>query len=135
MDLQDLTNGTRCSRLCDDGSKHAAPHLHYGTNTFASSLEQLMWRLFVALCAALGLLICGGDVTDACMHAPGPTKPTFMSWDDAKAERWFTKTGEQIPKGEPFKDILKVAMPGNASSVLKSSGQLWFNSLRVELNR
>jgi hypothetical protein len=59
-----------------------------------------MWRMFVALCAAHGLLIYGGDVTDAHMHAPGPTTPTFMSWDDAKVEWWFTKTGEQIPKGK-----------------------------------
>jgi hypothetical protein len=41
-----------------------------------------------------------GDVTDACAHAPGPAKPTFVSWDDAKAEWWFAKTGERVPKGE-----------------------------------
>jgi hypothetical protein len=79
---------------------NAAPHLYHGTDTFTSSLEQPMWHMFVTLCAALGLLIYGGDVTDACAHAPGPTKSTFMSWDDAKAEWWFTKTGEQIPKGK-----------------------------------
>ena len=49
-------NGTRRSRLCADGSKRAAPHLYHGTDTFASSLEQPMWRLFVALCAGLGLI-------------------------------------------------------------------------------
>jgi hypothetical protein len=94
------TNGTRRSQLCADGSKRAAPHLYHSTDTFASSLEQPMWRMFVALCVALGLLIYGGDVTDACAHAPGPTKPTFMSWDDDMAEWWFAKTGEQIPKGK-----------------------------------
>ena len=80
---------------------------YHGTNTFASSLEQPMWCMFVALCAALGLLIYGGNVTDAYAHAPGPTQPTFMSWDDAKAEWWFTKTGEQIPKGKAS-EILRV---------------------------
>jgi hypothetical protein len=94
------TNGTQGSWLYADGSKHAAPHLCHGTDTVASSLEQPMWRMFVALCAALGLLICGGDVTDAHAHALGPSKPTFMCWDDAKAEWWFAKTGEQIPKGK-----------------------------------
>jgi hypothetical protein len=69
------TNGTRRSQLCADGSKRAAPHLYHGADTFASSLEQPMWRMFVALCAALGLLTCGSDVTDAYAHAPGPTKP------------------------------------------------------------
>lgn len=59
--------------------------------------------MFVALCAALGLLIYDGDVTDTYAHAPGPTKPTFMSWNDAKAEWWFAKTGEQIPKGKASK--------------------------------
>jgi hypothetical protein len=55
----------------------------------------------VALCAGLGLIVCGGDVTDAHAHAPGlPKKPTFMSWDDAKAEWWFAKMGERIPKGK-----------------------------------
>ena len=102
-------------------SKRAAPHLYHGTATFASGLEQPMWRLFAALCAGLGLITYGGDVTDACAHAPGPTKPTFMSWDDAKAEWWHAKTGERIPKGKPYprffvlsKDILKLAMHGNA---------------------
>ena len=100
------SNGTRRSCLCADGSKRAAPHLYHGTDTFASSLEQPMWRLFVALCAGLGLTIYGGDVTDAYAHAPGPTKPTFMSWDDAKAEWWYAKTGERIPKGKAF-EILR----------------------------
>jgi hypothetical protein len=59
-----------------------------------------MWRMFVTLCAALGLLTYDGDVTDAYAHAPGPMKPTFRSWDDAKAEWWFAKTDEQIPKGK-----------------------------------
>ena len=94
------SNGTCRSRLCADGSKRAAPHLYCGTNTFASSLEQPMWRLFVALCAGLGLITYGGDVTDAYAHAPGPTKPTFMSWDAAKAEWRHAKTGEKIPKGK-----------------------------------
>jgi hypothetical protein len=114
------TNGTRCSRcsrLCADGSKRAAPHLYHGADTLASSLEQPMWRMFVALCAALGLLIYSGDVTDAYAHAPGPTKPTFMSWDDAKAEWWFAKTGERIPKGKASKILWAIqghAEAGNA---------------------
>jgi hypothetical protein len=53
-----------------------------------------MWRMFMGLCAALGLLIYGGGVTDAHAHAPGPLKHTFMSWDVAVIEWWFTKTGE-----------------------------------------
>jgi hypothetical protein len=56
--------------------------------------------MFVALCAALNLLIYGSDVTDAYAHAPGPAKTTFMSWDDAKAEWWFAKTGECAPQGK-----------------------------------
>jgi hypothetical protein len=79
-------NDTWRSQLYADGSKCAVPHLHFGTNTFASSLEQPMWCMFAALCAALGLLMCGGDAADACAHAPGPTQPTFMSWDDAIVE-------------------------------------------------
>jgi hypothetical protein len=100
------SNGTRHSWVCADGSKRAAPHLHYGTDAFTSSLEQPMWRMFVVLCVALGSLSHGGDATDACAHAPGPAKPTFMSWDDAKAEWWFAKTGEQVPKGKAL-EILR----------------------------
>jgi hypothetical protein len=88
--------------------KRAAPHLYFGTDTFTSSLEQPMWHLLTALCAALGLTIYGGDVTDAYAHAPGPTQPTFMSWDDAKTEWWFAKTGEQVPKGKASKILLAI---------------------------
>jgi hypothetical protein len=61
----------------------------------------------MGLCAAFGLLVYGGDVTDACAHALGPLKPTFMSWDDAKIEWWFTKTGEGISKDKVL-EILHV---------------------------
>ena len=67
-----------------------------------------MCRLFVALCAGLGLTIYGGDVTDAYAYAPGPTEPTFMSWDDAKAEWWFAKTGERIPKDKASKILCAI---------------------------
>ena len=117
------SNGTRRSCLCANGSKRAAPHLYQGTDTFASSLEQPMWRLFVALCAGLGLTIYGGDVTDACAHAPGPTKPTFMSWDNAKAEWWHAKTGERIPKGKAFEMLRAIQghpEAGNAWNALSA---------------
>ena len=95
MDFQDQNQWySTFSPVCRHGSKRAAPHLCHSTDTFASSLEQPIVRLFVALCVGLGLIIYGGDVTDTYAHVPGPTKPTFMSWDDAKAEWWFAKTGE-----------------------------------------
>jgi hypothetical protein len=59
-----------------------------------------MWRMFVALAAAHCLIICAGDVKDAHAHAPGPTKPTHVRWDDARIEWWFAKTGERVSKDE-----------------------------------
>ena len=108
------TNGTQHSRLYADGSKCTAPHLHPGTDAFASSLEQPVWHVFVALFVALNLLMYGGDITDAYAHVPGPTNPTFMSWDDAKAEWWFAKTGERVPKGEAS-EILR-AIQGHSTA-------------------
>jgi hypothetical protein len=57
-----------------------------------------MWHMFVALSAACCPIICGGDVKDACAHAPGPKKPTFVCMDDTMIDWWHNKTGECVTK-------------------------------------
>jgi hypothetical protein len=90
------TDGTRRAQQCCDGSKQAAPHLPRGTDTFASSLEHPMWRMFMGLCAAHCLLVYGSDAQDAHAHAHEPLKPTFVHWDDTKIEWWLVKTGQGV---------------------------------------
>ena len=76
-------NGKRRSRLFCDGSPRAAPEVHSTTNTCASCLEHPVFMLFIALCTADDLTICGGDAKDAFAHQHGPSMPTFMKLDDA----------------------------------------------------
>jgi len=91
-------NGKRRSRACCDGSPRAAPEVHSSTNTYASCLEHPIYRLFIALCAADGLTIYGGDAKDAFAHSPGPSKPTFMKVDDAFREWYQARTGVLLDK-------------------------------------
>ena len=91
-------NGKRRSRVCCDGSPRAAPEVHSSTNTYASCLEHPIYRLFIALCAADGLTIYGGDAKDAFAHSPGPSKPTFMKVDNAFREWYHDRTGVLLDK-------------------------------------
>ena len=91
-------NGKRRSRLCCDGSPRAAPQVHSTTSTYASCLEHPIFRLFVALCAADGLTIYGGDAKDAFAHSPGPSKPTFMKLDDAFVDWYKKRTGVTLER-------------------------------------
>ena len=48
--------------------------------TYASCIEQPVFRLFLALSASLNYLIYGGDAQDAFAHSPAPTVPTYVSF-------------------------------------------------------
>ena len=91
-------NGTRRARLCCDGSPRAAPALHQAVDSFSSSLEHPVWRLFVAIATAMLLTIFGGDVIDAFAHSPGPSRPTFMKLDDAFIEWYFARFGVRLSR-------------------------------------
>jgi hypothetical protein len=80
--------GKRRSRNCCDGSPRAAPKLHALAETYASCVEQPIFRMFCALSAALNLQIFGGDAQDAFAHSPAPKIPTFIRIDDAYHE-WY----------------------------------------------
>jgi len=76
----------------------AAPEVHSTTNIYASCLEHLVFRLFIALCAADNLTIYGGDAKDAFAHLPGPSMPTFMKLDDAFRDWHLEQTGVLLDK-------------------------------------
>ena len=93
------TSGKRRSRQCCDGSARAAPRLHAMAETYASCIEQPVFRLFLALSASLNYLLFGGDAQDAFAHSPAPTVPTFVSIDDAYSDWYFDKYGICLEKG------------------------------------
>jgi hypothetical protein len=93
------TSGKRRSRQCCDGSARAAPRLHAMAQTYASCIEQPVFRLFLALSASLNYLIYGGDAQDAFAHSPAPTVPTFVSIDDAYSDWYFDKYGIRLARG------------------------------------
>jgi hypothetical protein len=59
--------------------------------TYASCVEQPIFRLFCALSAAFNLSIYGGEAQDAFAHSPALKMPTFIRIDDAYAEWYKTK--------------------------------------------
>jgi hypothetical protein len=61
--------------------------------TYASCIEQPVFRLFLALSASLNYLIFGGDAQDAFAHFPAPMVPTFVAIDEAYSDRYFDKYG------------------------------------------
>ena len=82
------TNGKRQRCLCGDGSKQAQPQLHLDCQAnFASCLEHPILQMFVAICAALGLILFTGDAQDAFAHVPTKT-PYFLRVDKAFIE-WY----------------------------------------------
>jgi len=91
-------NGKHGSRLCCDGSRRAAPEVRSTTNTCALCLEHPAFRLFIALCPADNLTICGGDAKDAFAHWPRPSMPVFMKLDDAFRDGCFEQTGVLLDK-------------------------------------
>jgi len=91
-------NGKRRFCLCCNGSPRAAPEVHSTTNTYASRLEHPVFRLFIALCTADNLTICGGDAKDAFAHSPGPSMPTSMKLDDAFQDWCLERTGVLLDK-------------------------------------
>jgi len=65
---------------------------------FSARLEHPVFRLFIALCAADNLTICGGDAKDAFAHSPGPSMPTSMKLDDAFQDWCLERTGVLLDK-------------------------------------
>jgi hypothetical protein len=92
------TNGIRRSRNCCDGSLRAASRLHAMAETYASCIEQPVFRLFLALSASLNYQIFGGDAQDAFAHSPAPNVPTFVAIDDAYSDWYFDKYGIRLDR-------------------------------------
>ena len=78
-------SGVRRSRMCCNGSKASAPQLHAVASTWSSCVSLPIQRLFLGMCADLGLVIYGGDATDAYAHSPAPND-TYLTIDDAYAD-------------------------------------------------
>jgi hypothetical protein len=83
-------HGTRKSRSCIDGSRHAAPWLREGANTYASCVEQPAMKLFFSLCALLCMIVTYGDTDNAYQQSPPPTKQCYMAVDEAYVS-WYLK--------------------------------------------
>ena len=107
--------------MCCNGSKKAVPQLHAVASTWSSCVELPVQRLFMGLCADMGLTIYGGDATDAYAHSPAPTD-TYLAVDDAYADWYYKKNGEHISK----RMILPVchALQGHPES-----GKMWMKMI------
>jgi hypothetical protein len=111
-------DGTRRARLCCNGSKYAAPILHALAMTYSSCVEHPIQRLFFAITAQLNLKVYGGDAKDAYAHSPGSHIPTYLSIDDAYAEWYSERYGNNIDR--------KLVLPiQRALQGSPESGRLW----------
>ena len=114
-------SGVRRSRMCCNGSKKAVPQLHAIASTWSSCIELLVQRLFMGLCADMGLTIYGGNATDAYAHSPAPND-NYLAVDDAYADWYYKKKGEHISK----RMVLPVrhALQGHPES-----GKMWMKMI------
>ena len=76
--------------MCCNGSKASAPQLHAVPSTWLSCVSLPIQRLFLGICADLGLVIYGGDATDAYARSPAPND-TYLTIDDAYADWYYNK--------------------------------------------
>ena len=83
--------------MCCNGSKKAVPQLHAVASTWSSCVELPVQRLFMGLCADMGLTIYGGDATDAYAHSPAPND-TYLAINDAYTEWYLNKYKTPISK-------------------------------------
>ena len=83
--------------MCCNDCKKAVPQLHAVASTWSSCVELPVQRLFMGLCADMGLTIYGSDVTDAYAHSPAPND-TYLAVDDAYADWYYKNKGEHISK-------------------------------------
>ena len=88
-------SGVRCFQMCCNGSKVTAPQLHAVASTWSSCVALPIQRLFLGMCADLGLIIYGGDATDAYAHSPAPND-TYLAVDEAYSDWYKQKYGKQL---------------------------------------
>ncbi len=79
-----------CSRMCCNGSKASAPQQNALASTWSSCVSLPIQCLILGMCADLGLVIYGGDATDAYAHSPAPND-TYLTIDDAYADWYYNK--------------------------------------------
>lgn len=114
-------NGVRRSRMCCNGSKVAAPQLHAVASTWSSCVVLPIQRLFLGMCNNLGLIIYGGDATDAYPHSPAPND-TYLAVDEAYSD-WYEQKYNKCPD---WQQVLPVyhALQGHPES-----GKMWMNMI------
>ena len=95
--------------------------------TYASCIEQPVFRLFLGLSASLNYLIFGGDAQDAFAHSPGPTVQTFVAIDDAYSDWYFDKCGIRLARGLVL-PVLR-ALQGHPEAA-----RLWEEHINIILN-
>ena len=83
--------------MCCNGSKKSALQLHAVASTWFSYVLLSIQRLFLGMCADLGLIIYGSDATDAYAHLLAPNA-TILSIDDAYATWYENKFNKKIDR-------------------------------------
>ena len=88
-------NGVRRSRMCYNRSKKSTPQLYAVASTWSSCVLLPMQRSFLRMCVDLGLVIYGGEATDAYAHSPA-LNDTFLSINKAYADWYKPKFNKKI---------------------------------------
>ena len=85
-----------------------SPQLHAVASTWSSCVSLPIQRLFLGMCADLGLVVYGGDATDAYAHSPTPND-TYLSIDAAYADWYENKYKKKLDRRQvlPVKHALQ----------------------------
>ena len=80
---------------CVATGQKKVPQLHDVASTWSSCVSLPIQRLFLGICANLGLVIYGGNMTDAYAHSSAPSA-TFLSINEAYTDWYKTKFNKRI---------------------------------------
>ena len=100
--------------MCCNGSRKSAPQLHAVASTWSSCVSLPIQRIFFGMCANLGLVIYGGDWTNACAHSPSPNH-TYLSVDEAYCEWYYNEYKIKLDWGQKVLPVLH-ALQGHLES-------------------
>jgi len=107
----------KARNVCDGAYILRTPYLRSALGkTYANSMTQTEFRIFIAITAYLGFIIWGADATNAFAHSPPPDGDIYMAVDEQYARRYNAKYPQRKPIDTSYVMLVKHALQGHPES-------------------